>query len=91
MISKHIVVALAVLGTLEGTSRAWAADVAAGGKFIKEAIQGNLAEVKAGQLAQQKGASQGVKDFGTALVSDHQAANESATRIAQKMNVTAPE
>ena len=31
-------------------------------KFIKEAIEGNLAEVQMGQLAQKNGASQGVKD-----------------------------
>jgi predicted outer membrane protein len=35
--------------------------------FIKDAIEGNLAEVQVGDPAQQKGASQGVKDFGATL------------------------
>src|SRR5215204_4816759 len=40
-------------------------------KFIKEAIEGNLAEVQIGQLAQQKGQSDGVKSFGQLLATDH--------------------
>ena len=54
-------------------------------KFIKDAIQGNLAEVAVGKLAQQKGASQGVRSFGAMLVSDHGAANEKAMSVAQTM------
>ena len=89
MIGKYIGATLALLVTLAGASLAWAAD-ATGDKFIKEAIQGNLAEVKVGQLAQEKGASQGVKDFGATLATDHQTANQSATQVAQQMNVTPP-
>lgn len=59
--------------------------------FIKEAIQGNLAEVKVGQLAQEKGASEGVKDFGAALSKDHAAANDKAKQVAQSLGVTVPE
>jgi putative membrane protein len=89
MIGKYAVVAAGVLLSLAGTSLAAAAD-ASGGKFMKEAIQGNLAEVKVGQLAQEKGATQGVKDFGAALVKDHGSANESAAQVAQQMKVTPP-
>lgn len=59
-------------------------------KFIKEAIQGNLAEVQMGQLAQQNGQSQGVKDFGQMLQTDHGQANTQAQSVAQSMNVTPP-
>jgi putative membrane protein len=59
-------------------------------KFIKDAIEGNLAEVKMGQLAQQNGASQGVKDFGQMLVTDHGQANTKAQSVAQSLNVTPP-
>jgi len=89
MIGKYIVASLALLVSLTSASSAWAAD-ATGDKFIKEAIQGNLAEVKVGQLAQEKGASQGVKDFGATLATDHEAANQNATQAAQQMNVTPP-
>src|SRR5947209_2384630 len=59
-------------------------------KFIKEAIEGNLAEVQMGQLAQQNGASQGVKDFGQMLVTDHGQANTKAQSVASALNVTPP-
>ena len=59
-------------------------------KFIKEAIEGNLAEVQMGQLAQKNGASQGVKDFGRMLETDHGQANTKATSVASALNVTPP-
>ena len=58
--------------------------------FIKDAIEGNLAEVQVGELAQQKGASQDVKDFGATLARDHAAANEKAKQAAQSVGVTPP-
>jgi len=87
---KHTAVIRALLLSFAGTSCVWAADTA-GDTFIKDAIQGNLAEVKVGQLAQDKGASQGVKDFGAELTKDHEKANRSATQVAQQLNVTAPD
>src|SRR4051812_8859791 len=62
-----ITFAAALLG---GLSAAGAADKASE-KFIKEAVEGNLAEVQVGQLAQQKGESEGVKTFGGQLQKDH--------------------
>jgi putative membrane protein len=59
-------------------------------KFIKEAIEGNLAEVQMGQLAQKNGASQGVKDFGQMLAADHAQANTRATSVASALKVTPP-
>src|SRR5205085_3713065 len=59
-------------------------------RFIKEAIEGNLAEVQMGQLAQKNGASQGVKDFGQMLVTDHSQANTKATSVASSLKVTPP-
>ena len=46
--------------------------------FITKAIEGNLAEIQLGQLAQQKGASDGVRNFGQQLVADHSAANSAS-------------
>jgi len=59
-------------------------------KFIKEAIEGNLAEVQIGQLAQQKGQSDGVKSFGQMLATDHGQANQKATQVASQLGVTPP-
>jgi len=58
--------------------------------FIKEAIEGNLSEVKVGGLAQQKGSSQGVKDYGAALAKDHASANDKARQAAGALGVTPP-
>jgi putative membrane protein len=78
------------LGALLGGALAQADD-SSGQHFIKESIEGNLAEVKVGGLAEQKGASQGVKDFGAALVKDHGMANEKAKQAAQAMGVSPPD
>jgi putative membrane protein len=58
--------------------------------FIKKAIEGNLAEVKIGQLGQQKGASAEVKTFGQMLATDHGAANDKAMAAAQAAGVSPP-
>jgi len=83
-------VASGLLLMLAGLSVGWAADDPSA-KFIKDAIQGNLAEVQIGQLAQQKGSIQGVRDFGAMLAKDHQMANEQATEVAQHMSIKAPD
>ena len=58
--------------------------------FITKAVQGNLAEVAMGQLAQKNGASDEVKKYGQQLVTDHTAAGQKATAAAEQMGVTPP-
>ncbi|HVC29643.1 MAG TPA: DUF4142 domain-containing protein [Steroidobacteraceae bacterium] len=58
--------------------------------FMKKAIQGNLAEIKEGQLAQRKGVSAGVRRFGEVLAHDHSMANQQAMTAASSMGVTPP-
>lgn len=58
--------------------------------FVKQAIQGNLAEVQLGQLAQQKATDPQVRQFGQMLATDHEANNEKAEALAKAMNVTPP-
>jgi putative membrane protein len=58
--------------------------------FLTDAIQGNLAEISMGQLAQKNGGSDGVRSFGQMLVQDHSAANEKAKTLAQAQGVTPP-
>lgn len=67
----------------------WAAD-ADSKAFIAKAIQGNFAEIEMGKLAQQKGASAAVKDYGKMLQVDHSGANEKAMQAASKMGVKPP-
>src|SRR5689334_13749393 len=58
--------------------------------FMRDAVQGDLAEVQMGKLAQQKGASEKVKQFGQKLVTDHSANLDKAKSVAQSLGVTAP-
>jgi putative membrane protein len=58
--------------------------------FFKHAAEGGLAEVDAGNLAQSKGNSQAVKDFGAMMVKDHTAANAKLQAIASAQSVPLP-
>lgn len=83
---------LASIGTavlLACITSASAADKA-GQKFISEAIQGNLAEIQMGKLAEEKGQDDATRSFGQTLVTDHSAANEKAIAAAKELDVTPP-
>ena len=67
------------------------AQPAAGRKhFMEKAAQGGLAEVELGQLAQQNGSSQEVKDFGQRMVDDHTKANDQLKQLASQKGVGLP-
>jgi putative membrane protein len=55
--------------------------------FFKNAAEGGMAEVDAGKLAQQKGSSPAVKEFGAMAVTDHSAANAKLRSIAAAQGV----
>jgi putative membrane protein len=59
--------------------------------FLKQAMQGDMAEVKMGQLAQQKGVDDKVKQFGQTLESDHSQNLDKAKSVAQEIGMTPPE
>ena len=68
---------------------------AAGGQmqdhtFMMKAAEGGMAEVQLGQLAQQNGQSQAVKDFGKRMVDDHSKANDQLKQVATQQGVTLP-
>jgi putative membrane protein len=58
--------------------------------FVKKAIQGDLAEIEIGKLAQQKGASEKVKQFGQRLEADHTANLEKAKPLAGSLGSAPP-
>jgi putative membrane protein len=58
--------------------------------FLRKAAEGGMAEVKFGQLAAQKGGSEGVKAFGQKMVDDHTALNNDMAPIADSMGVRVP-
>ena len=59
--------------------------------FAREAARGGMAEVKLGQLAEDKGSSQSVKDFGKRMVDDHSKANDQLKSVASSENMTLPD
>jgi putative membrane protein len=58
--------------------------------FVMEAAIGGLMEVQAGQLAQQNGQSQRVKDFGGMMVTDHSKANDELRSYASGHGINLP-
>jgi putative membrane protein len=60
-------------------------------KFAAEAASGGMAEVKLGELAQQKGSSASVKAFGQRMVVDHTKAGDDLQKVAQEQGMTLPE
>jgi len=70
----------------ETASKASKADQA----FLKEGIQGDMAEVKMGELAQQKGQGDSVKTFGETLVTDHGDHLKKLQGMTQQMGAQAP-
>jgi putative membrane protein len=59
-------------------------------KFLTDAIRGNIAEVKVGELAQQRGQAKEVREFGEMLSKDHSKSLQQSKDLAKKMGVAAP-
>jgi putative membrane protein len=87
---RNSLTALVLVGLLFAVP-AVAAEVPRGdAKFIKEAAEGNLAEVKLGELAQQRAASDAVKEFGKRMATDHQKALDELSQVASQKGVAMP-
>lgn len=59
-------------------------------EFVVEAANSGMMEVEAGRVAQQKGSSQEVKQYGQMMVDDHTKANEELKALASTKNITVP-
>jgi len=81
--------AAAIVPALLTTSLAFAQDEQAK-SFLTEAIEGNLAEVQIGQLAQKLATTTGVRAFGQMLEQDHTVANQKARAAANAMQIKPP-
>ena len=91
--NKHIAIACSCAAIIfvatnghAQTGKASAADQS----FIKEAIQGDLAQVNMGKLAQEKGQSEAAKQFGQMLEQDHGQHLQKAKDSAQQLGVSPP-
>lgn len=61
-----------------------------GTEFAVKAASGSMLEIAAGKMAEEKGTSQAVKDFGAMMVKDHGKASEELKSIATSKNITLP-
>ena len=59
-------------------------------KFVLNAAQGGMTEVKLGELAKQKGKRDDVRKFGDQMVDDHSQINDELKALASKKSVTLP-
>lgn len=59
-------------------------------KFVKDAAEGSLTEVELGKLAQEKGSSEAVKEFGSRMVEDHGKASQELQQLATKTGLEVP-
>lgn len=86
---KHGLKMMAVAGMLAlAAGSVWAEGSAE--KFMKMAIEGNLAEVQLGKLAQQKGSTAEVRAYGQTLEADHASANLNAVKTAMAAGIDVP-
>jgi putative membrane protein len=60
-------------------------------KFAQEAATGGLAEVQLAKLAQEKAASDAVKQFAQKMIDDHTKADDQLQQVASKENMTLPD
>jgi putative membrane protein len=59
-------------------------------EFMMKAAMNGMEEVQLGQLAAKQGSSDGVRQFGQQMVTDHTAANEKLMQLASTKGVTLP-
>jgi putative membrane protein len=60
-------------------------------KFAQEPATGGLAEVQLAKLAQEKAASDAVKQFAQKMIDDHTKADDQLQQVASKENMTLPD
>ena len=77
-------------GTTERTVPDATIGKTADGTFAKKAAAGGMAEVKLGQLAQEKASNEQVKQFGKRMETDHTNAGNELMQIARKQNIALP-
>lgn len=87
---KNIFLATILLTVFTGLATpAWAADKISE-VLLRDAIQGNLAAIQMGQLAQEKAQNPEIKAFAATVMVDHWASNEQAEKTAKQIGITIP-
>ena len=58
--------------------------------FVKNSTAAGMAEIKLGQIAKDKGASDDVKNFGQRMIDDHTKAGDALKQVAAQKSITLP-
>ena len=83
--------AVALVFFSSATARAQSGQASSADKsFVKNAIEGDNAEVELGQMAMTRGDSLDVKQFGKKMVDDHTQMGERMKAVAEQIGVTPP-
>ena len=67
----------------EGQTQPVMDPMASARKFVREAAEGSATAIALGKLAQEKGSSEAVKEFGKRMVDDHRQATEELKQVAE--------
>jgi len=59
-------------------------------QFSRNAAQGGMAEVKLGQLAQERASSDAVKSFAQSMIAQHSRASDQLKQVAAQANISLP-
>ncbi len=59
-------------------------------QFVRAALEGNMAEIQAAQLALKVSQDQNVRDYAQKMITDHTAANETLMPIASRHSIQEP-
>lgn len=60
-------------------------------QFLTQAVEGDLAEIALGELAEQKGQSEEVREYGQKLVEDHSRGLDAKKQLAEAQGIEVPE
>jgi putative membrane protein len=60
-------------------------------QFLQNAIQGDNAEIMLGRMAEMKGSSPSVQEFGTTLFDDHSKAKAQTSQVAEQLGMKIPD
>jgi len=82
------VIVMILMGALPASARAEVAEQDR--QFLRKAHQGNLAEIVAGQAAQDKGKADVVRSIGARLVADHTKLDTALKKTARRLQVSLP-
>jgi putative membrane protein len=82
--------AIAAAAAIGGFIAPASAQESADSKFLMDAIRGNMAEVKIGQLAESHGDSDAARDLGKMLANDHSKGLQKTMSLARSKNITVP-